>query len=143
MAEGIPNPQWQYPGHELHQLQWRLTRLALELIKTVSHETTGYAEARHLLDEGLHSCQYWWASCQPWWDTGMIEWGAKKLLDAISHLGEALPPERFQQASALFNSIIETARKWQESGEAKRRKAEYLEKHREVSSELTFGKGTT
>jgi len=143
MAEGIPYPQWQYPGHELHQLQWRLTRLALELVKTVSHETTGYAEARHLLDEGLHSCQFWWASCQPWWDTGMIEWGARKLFDAISHVREALPPDRFHQASALFNSIVETARQWQETGEANRRKEEYLRKHREVSSELTFGKGSS
>ena len=39
MAKGIPYPQWEYPGHELHQLQWQLTRLALELVKTVSHET--------------------------------------------------------------------------------------------------------
>ena len=73
----------------------------------------------------------------------MIEWGARKLFDAISNLREALPPERFQQASALFNTIVETARKWQETGEAKRRKEEYLKEHSEVSSELTFGKGKT
>ncbi len=66
--------------------------------------------------------------------------GAKKLFDAISRVREALLPERFQQASALLNSIVETARKWQETGEAKKRKEEYLEEHREVSSELTFGK---
>ena len=143
MAKGIPYPQWQYPGHELHQLQWRLTRLALELIKTVSHETTGYAEAHRLLDEGLHSCQFWWASCRPWWDTGMIEWGARKLFDAISQVSDALPTDRFRQASALFSSIVETARQWQETGEANRQKKEYLKEHREVSSELTFGKGTS
>ena len=73
----------------------------------------------------------------------MIEWGARKLFDAISHVREALPPDRFQQASALFNSIVETARKWQETGEANRRKEEYLREHREVSSELTFGKGSS
>jgi len=143
MSKGIPYPQWDYTGHELHRLQWQLTHLAMELVKAVPHEATGYEEARHLLDEGLHSCQYWWASCRPWWDTGMIEWGARKLFDAVSRVQGALPPDRFQQASALFNSIVETACKWQDTGEAKRRKEEYLREHREVSSELTFGKGTS
>jgi alpha-amylase/alpha-mannosidase (GH57 family) len=142
MAKGIFYPQWDYPGHELHHLQWELTYFALELVKSVPHETTGYEEARHLLDEGLHSCQFWWASCRPWWDTGMIEWGARRLFDAVSRVQEALPPDRFQQASALFNSIVRTAYKWQDTGEAKRQKEVYLREHREVSSELTFGKGT-
>jgi alpha-amylase/alpha-mannosidase (GH57 family) len=140
MAKGIPYPQWDYPGHELHRLQWQLTRHALELVETVSHDTAGYEQARRLLDEGLHSCQFWWASCRPWWDTGMIEWGARKLFDAISHLRRALPPDSFQQAEATFHAIVETARKWQETGEAMRQKEEYLREHREVSSELTFGK---
>ena len=73
----------------------------------------------------------------------MIEWGARKLFDAISEVKGALPRDKFQQASLLFNSILNTARKWQETGEAKKRKEKYLEEHREVSSELTFGKGTT
>ncbi|MBI4187425.1 MAG: hypothetical protein HY530_07995 [Chloroflexi bacterium] len=141
MAQGIPYPQWDYPGHELHRLQWQLTRLAIGLVKDVPQGTAGYAGARRLLDEGLHSCQYWWASCRPWWDTGMIEWGARKLFDAVSSVREAVPPDQLQQASALFDSIVAMARRWQETGEANRRKEEYLTQHREVSSELTFGKG--
>jgi len=143
IAKGIPYPQWDYPGHELHRLQWQFTCLALELVKSVPQEVASYHEARRLLDEGLHSCQFWWASCQPWWDTGMVEWGARKLFDAVSRVQRTLPPDRFEQASALFNSIVKTARKWQDTGEAKRRKEEYLREHREVSSELTFGQGTS
>ncbi|MFH1382105.1 MAG: hypothetical protein ABIH70_04340 [Chloroflexota bacterium] len=142
MAAGIPYPQWQYPGHELHQLQWSLTYLALDLVKSVPHDSAGYPEARHLLDEGLHSCQFWWASCRPWWDTGMIEWGAKKLFDAVSQIKETLPGDKFQQASLLFDSIVKSARQWQETGEAQKRKEQYLKEHSEVSSELTFGKET-
>jgi len=141
MAQGIPYPQWDYPGHELHRLQWQLTHLTLETIKSLRQDTKGYAEARRLLDEGLHSCQYWWASCRPWWDTGMVEWGARKLFDSVAKVQDALPEQKFQQAQELLNSIISTARRWQDSGEAKRRKEQYLKEHGEVSTELTFGGG--
>jgi hypothetical protein len=142
MNRGIPYPQWDYPGHELHRLQWQLTRLALDIVKSVPQTVEGYAEARKLLDEGLHSCQYWWASCRPWWDTGMVEWGARKLFDAISKLRGALSEDKLQQAKNLLELVIATARRWQDTGEAKRKKEEYLKEHGEVSSELTFGGGT-
>ncbi len=139
MAQGIPYPQWDYPGHELHARQWRLTRLALDLVKTASKEAPGYDRARRLLDEGLHSCQYWWASCRPWWDTGMVEWGARRLFDAVAVLQPALPPERSQEAAAALDAVLRTARRWQDSGVARKRKEEYLREHGEVSSELSFG----
>ena len=110
-------------------------------MKAAPCEIPNYNEARHLLDEGLHSCQYWWASCRPWWGTDMVEWGARKLFSAISQVRNALPPDKFQQAKARLDSILDTAHRWQETGEAKRRKEEYLKEHGEVSSELTFGKG--
>jgi len=139
MADRIPYPQWDYPGHELHRLQWRFTHLVLELVKSAPADTPGYERARHLLDEGLHSDHFWWASCRPWWDTNMIERGARTLFDAASEVKEATAPERFQPVLPLFESIVNTARRWQESGEAKRRKTEYLSGHRDVTSELTFG----
>ena len=143
MARGIPYPQWDYPGHELHALQWRLTRLAIDLVHSASNQTPGYGEARHLLDEGLHSCQYWWASCRPWWDVGMVESGARRLFDAIAALRATLPPEQHKEASTVLGSIVETAHRWQDSGEARKRKEEYLREHGEVSSELTFGGGSS
>lgn len=138
MAQGIPYPQWSYPGHEIHQLQWRLTNLATEVINRASESSEGYQEARQLLDEGLHSCQYWWASCRPWWDTGMIEAGAKKLYDAVRSIGD-LPKEEISRARSIFSSLMETTRRWQETGEAKVLKQRYLDEHKEVTSELTFG----
>jgi hypothetical protein len=141
LAQGIPYPQWDYPGHELHRLQWQLTRLVLETVKSLPQNTKDYREARRLLDEGLHSCQFWWASCRPWWDTGMVEWGARKLFDSVAKVQDSLPRKKFQQAQDLLDSVISTARRWQDSGEAKRRKEEYLKEHGEVSTELTFGGG--
>jgi hypothetical protein len=139
MAQGIPYPQWQYPGHELHRLQWQFTDFVLHTIKEVAPRAPGFSKARRLLDEGLHSCQYWWASCRPWWSVEMIEWGAQKLYQAVESLGDALDEKRKEEADRLFKSVVSKAREWQKSGEAQRLKQKYKEEHPEVSTELTFG----
>jgi hypothetical protein len=139
MARGIPYPQWQYPGHELHELQWELTHLALHIIKEAPAQAAGFGKARRLLDEGLHSCQYWWASCRPWWSVEMIEWGAQKLYQAVEALGETIDRKRLDETSGLFQAVVAKAREWQESGEAQRLKQRYRKEHPDVSTELTFG----
>jgi len=139
MTQGIPYPQWQYPGHELHKLQWQLTELVLHVVKEASIKTPGFSEARKLLDEGLHSCQYWWASCRPWWSVEMIEWGAQKLYRAIESLGDAIEKSRKEDINRLFQAVVNKAMEWQESGEARRLKQKYKDEHPEVSTELTFG----
>jgi hypothetical protein len=139
MTQGIPYPQWQYPGHELHRLQWQLTDFVLHTVKGAPAESPGFPEARSLLDEGLHSCQYWWASCRPWWSVEMIESGAWKLCQAVDSLSEAIDKKRKEEASKLFQAVVTKAREWQESGEAQRLKQKYKKEHPEVSSELTFG----
>jgi len=139
MAKGIPYPQWKYPGNELHDLQWRLTDFVLHTVKEASAEAPGFSEARRLLDEGLHSCQYWWASCRPWWNVEMIECGAQKLHQALESLGTAIDKKPRDEANRLFQAVVNKAREWQESGEAQRLKAKYKDEHPEVSTELTFG----
>jgi hypothetical protein len=139
MAECIPYPQWQYPGHELHRLQWQLTNSVLHTIKETPRTVPRFSEARKLLDEGLHSCQYWWASCRPWWSVEMIEWGARKLYQAVELLGDDIDAERKAETNRLFQAVASKAREWQESGEAQRLKQKYREEHPEVSTELTFG----
>jgi len=139
MAQGIPYPQWQYPGHELHKLQWQLTDFVLPTIKQAPPGAPGFSEARRLLDEGLHSCQYWWASCRPWWSVEMIEWGAQKLYQAVEALENAVDRKHIEEASDLFQALVSKAKEWQESGEAQRLKQQYKEEHLEVSTELTFG----
>jgi len=139
MAQGIPYPQWQYPGHELHELQWQLTNLVLHTIKEAPPRTPGFPKARRLLDEGLHSCQYWWASCRPWWSVEMIEGGAQKLYQAVESLGNATDGPTREEANRLFQAVVNKAKEWQKSGEAQRLKQKYNEGHPEVSTELTFG----
>jgi len=139
MAQGIPYPQWQYPGHDLHKLQWQLTDFVLHTVKAAPSNAPGFSKARRLLDEGLHSCQYWWASCRPWWSVEMIEWGAQKLHQAVESLGDAISREQSKEADRLFQAVVDRAKNWQESGRAQRLKQEYKKEHPEVSTELTFG----
>ena len=139
MAHNIPYPQWSYPGHEIHQLQWQLTEMAIRLVHKAPQDLPGYTEARHLLDEGLHSCQYWWASCRPWWDTGMVEVGAQKLSGAIELVKDALSGDDIKQTALVFQSLVAVTRQWQETGKAQALGEKYLEEHREVTSKLTFG----
>jgi alpha-amylase/alpha-mannosidase (GH57 family) len=139
MAQGIPYPQWRFPGHRLHKLQWQLTNSVLQTVKETRSGAPRFSEARTLLDQGLHSCQYWWASCRPWWSVEMIEWGAQRLYQAVEVLGEAVDRQQTAEASKLFQAVVSLARDWQESGEAQRLKQEYKKEHPEVSTELTFG----
>jgi predicted glycosyl hydrolase (DUF1957 family) len=139
MAQGIPYPQWQYPRHRLHKLQWQLTDFVIRAVKSAPAKSPGFPEARQLLDEGLHSCQYWWASCRPWWSVEMIEWGAQRLYQAVKVLDNVIDWKRTTEASRLFQEVVSQARNWQESGEAQRLKQEYKKEHPEVSTELTFG----
>jgi hypothetical protein len=139
MAQGIPYPQWRYPGHELHKLQWQLTHSVLRIVKEAPPSAPDFSRARRLLDEGLHSCQYWWASCRPWWSLEMIEWGAQKLYRAVESLGTAIDRKQTEEARRLFEEVVGMAKEWQESGQARRLKQQYKAEHPQVSTELTFG----
>jgi hypothetical protein len=138
LEQRIPYPQWWYPGHALHLRQWALTDLALDAIGGADPQDPGWAEARRLLDEGVHSCQYWWASCRPWWDVGMIERGAGVLREAVERLAGVREPVR-ARARSLAHEIVDTARAWHERGIAQRLQRKYMDQHGSVTSMLTFG----
>ncbi len=139
MDQGVPYPQWHDPSNPIHELQWQLARLALEALEASADESAGRPQARQLLDEGLHSCQWWWASCRPWWDTGMVDRGAALLVEAVKALEGAVAPTVIGQAESLKERIHRTAKAWHEEGEAAQRQQAYREAHQEVSSLLTFG----
>ena len=139
MEQRLPYPQWLDPSNPIHELQWELARLAIEALEAFEHESPGGPDARRLLDEGLHSCQWWWASCRPWWDTGMVDKGAAVLVEAVQALERAVAQPVLEKAESLRDRIHTTAKAWHESGEAASRKKAYQEAHREVSSLLTFG----
>lgn len=81
LAAGNPYPLWKSRDNELHQLLWKHLRLAVDMThKALDVANTdaarGYADiARALLDQALHSDQFWWASRRPWWDVNLVERG--------------------------------------------------------------------
>lgn len=139
LRRGIPYALWQHPNNEIHKLQWELTNLAIETVnKFPNKESYNYNKARQVLDEGLHSCQYWWASATPWWSVEMIERGARTLLISIFLLREA-PSYARVKAEELYEEIMDKAGVWNETGYAQKVKTEFLSTHPDIASELTFG----
>lgn len=105
-----PFLRWDDPGNEIHELQWQLTNLAISAVK--EH---GAVSSQDLLDQSLHSDQYWWASARPWWSLEMIEKGAHEQIEAISSC-QNLPENITNQAHDLYIRIITTGFDWQRSG---------------------------
>ncbi|HHU51913.1 MAG TPA: polysaccharide deacetylase family protein [Firmicutes bacterium] len=132
LEKGIAYPQWQYPGNHLHDLQWRLTKLALQAVEGTGEDDP----ARWYLDQGLHSCQYWWASCRQYFNVEMISKGADKLVEAVRAKGDAV---RLQEAEKLAKELKETAKEWERTGQARETIRQYQQAHPAVASELTFG----
>ena len=79
LRRGVPYPLWSDPSNAVQRLLWRHLDLCIELVNTAGRTKNGataYADvARGLLDQALHSCQFWWASRRPMWDLNMIERG--------------------------------------------------------------------
>jgi len=139
MQDGIPFPQWNYPGNIIHKLQWELANLAINLVKSINNTSESYKIARDLLDKGLHSCQWWWASSRPWWDTEMIKKGAEQIYLSVYLLRELLNIKEVKKAAVLKEQIVSTAKYNWESGNATRLKQEYMQEFTDVENELSFG----
>lgn len=125
LAAGNAFPLWKDPGNRIHQLQWTLTDLALDL--TYRAETLGDSEpsrryariARDQMDRALHSCQYWWASRRPMWDVNMVHRGLLEqqaaVLNAMLAIRQSNAPEsvraeatyRFVAAREIANRILD------------------------------------
>jgi len=110
IQRNAPFSRWDDPDNEIHKAQWELTRLAISRVSLSKDR-----RARNLLDEALHSDQYWWASAKPWWSLEMIERGAFDLLNSIKAV-KGLPQEDYKKAYDLYITIITLGFDWQRSG---------------------------
>jgi len=104
-----PYTRWYSEKNEIHMAQWKLTDLAIKLIKKYPQK-----KPRLLLDRAVHSDQYWWASAQPWWSIEMIEAGAKDLVETIDSF-KNIPKKFKEQAHTLYQEIVYTSFDWQRS----------------------------
>lgn len=111
LEENKPFARWDDDKNEIQRRQWRLTNLAIETAKRSPENS----EIRKMLDEALHSDQYWWASARPWWSLEMIERGAYELREVILKSPAASSEEKLE-AENLYKEIIYAGFDWQRSG---------------------------
>ena len=107
---GKPFFRWKSDENPVQKYQWELTNLA---IAVVARNPSG--KSRGLLDESLHSDQYWWSSARPWWSLEMIERGAFDLKQVVREALAATPAEK-ARAEELYKVIIYTGFEWQRTG---------------------------
>lgn len=138
MKEGTPFARWDSKTNVIQQRQWELTNLAVE----VANRPPAEKETRRLLDESLHSDQYWWASARPWWSLEMIERGAHELKFVVLKSANAAAEEK-SKAEELYKEIIYTALDWQRSGyvdEISRKEDEEIRERLEEKEKLFITK---
>src|SRR3989338_375259 len=111
IQDGKPFARWKSDDNSIQQAQWQLTDLAIEIANRKPIEL----KIRRMLDEAVHSDQYWWASAKPWWSLEMMERGAYELKTLIQMADKAKPEEK-KTAEELYQKIILTAFDWQRSG---------------------------
>ncbi|PKL71968.1 hypothetical protein CVV26_03430 [Candidatus Kuenenbacteria bacterium HGW-Kuenenbacteria-1] len=124
LKKGVPFAYWNNPNNKIHQLQWKLTKLAIKIVfqlKQKYSDTLKYQNIRKELDQSLFSCQYWWATMDPNWSPRMIKKGAEKLLKVIELAYDAqfVNLDFFQKAENLYNKIIFTTKETQKNSKFK------------------------
>jgi alpha-amylase/alpha-mannosidase (GH57 family) len=97
---GIAYPRWDNPKSPLHVKQWELLGLAVEAVKRAGN----HGKERLLLDKAVHSDQFWWASHAPFWHPGMVERGAKMLLEVVNNTPGVSREER-RRGKKLYDEI--------------------------------------
>lgn len=110
----FPFQRWDDQDNEIHQKQWELTRLAIDLV-----EKDNRPQSRNLLDKALFSDQYWWASAKPWWSLETIEKGAFALLKAVKSCRNTEERAKIW-AEELYAKIVATSIEWQRSGKVEK-----------------------
>jgi hypothetical protein len=115
LEKNAPFSRWFDPSNEIHQMQWKLTNLAIQAVENSNPKLKGYRKARLLLDKSLHSDQYWWASARPWWSLENIEAGAKELKDVVLAVPDASSQMK-EEAEELYKNILYTGFEWQRKG---------------------------
>jgi hypothetical protein len=115
LEKNAPFARWLDPGNTIHERQWELLDLAVEVVHRTKEDDPAFPAVRVALDRAIHSDQFWWASAKPWWSLEMIEAGAKELNDVVAMAPGSTKEER-TQAEHLYRTIVFTGFEWQRTG---------------------------
>ncbi len=115
LEKNAPFARWLDPGNTIHEDQWKLVDLAIDVVHRSDSKDPRFPKVREALDRAIHSDQFWWASAKPWWSLEMIEAGAKELNDVVATAPGATEAER-KEAEHLYRTIVFTGFEWQRTG---------------------------
>lgn len=93
--------RWRNPDNPAHLLLNELRGLAISTVAVRDFE------ARKILDRALNSDTFWWASGKPCWHPGMVERGARLLMEVVMESSGATLEQK-QKARDLYSQIMET-----------------------------------
>jgi alpha-amylase/alpha-mannosidase (GH57 family) len=93
--------RWRNPDNPVHLLLSELRSLAISTVKFSD------SEARRILDKAMNSDTFWWASASPCWHPGMVERGARMLMEAVMESKYATLDQK-QKARDLYSQVMET-----------------------------------
>ncbi|MES2436738.1 MAG: hypothetical protein V4519_01900 [Patescibacteria group bacterium] len=95
ISANVPYALWNNPSNMIHSMMWSFARFVLTTIEHHSQDQN-YISSRHLLDQGLASCAWWWATSEKLvatspicWNPTEIEKGAALMLLALRSLRHA------------------------------------------------------
>ncbi|MEK7160731.1 MAG: hypothetical protein AAB724_01760 [Patescibacteria group bacterium] len=75
--------------------------------------------AREHLDNGISSCNLFWASCKPWWNPDYILWGVEQLVKTVRTLD--VDNHIKLRAEQSYSKIMAMVWDWHWAGEAQQR----------------------
>jgi len=110
MEENIPYPLWNHPNNKIHQVQWEIFNFFIKKINFLNN-LPNYQKVRKLLDQALHSDQFWWASRNPWWSKTMIKKGLDYFISIFKQIKGNLSLEEQQKIEQLFNQVLKEIQK--------------------------------
>ena len=134
-----PYSLWYNPKNEIHQLQWQLSKLAVNTVRR-NLSSSDYLKARELLDRSLNSDIYWWVSAQSLRDTKFIEKAANKMFDIVKIIKKSPQDKTFKKASRYKKKIINLAKEWQKTGKTEKIRIEHFKNAKKRKRRIFFGK---
>lgn len=140
IEEGKQFLTWQDKDNLLHNLEWELFHLALDMVRTFKGTTKDIQLAREKLDVALASDHFFWASAKPWWSLEVIESGAWLLLDVVRSIPD-VSGDILHKAENIYHQIISTSFEWQRTGHIRKLYRHYKEHPRIPFKDSTIGQG--
>jgi len=110
MKENIPYPLWNNPNNKIHHIQWQICNFFIKKINS-SNNLFNHQKIRKLLDQALHSDQFWWASKNPWWSKTMIKRGLDFFISIFKQIKGNLSTNEQQKIEQLINQVLKEKQK--------------------------------